>query len=675
MVRTPNKTSSLTSVPVMSEGEIIERIQKGETFTATDESHAFIIKIDHYVPFICTAIHAGGHIRNDLQKYFLLDEQDRHLEEDPYTADFISSMPITLMGCDSRYEYDLNRPKNQCIYFKTAMGKSVWSKPLSKAQRSRSQAKHLSFYRVYEALISKIEQLYNACLVFDLHTYNYKSFAEDAPTFNLGTIQVEKERWSRVLSFLLRSLGKIKLPQADVTVAENKVFQGRGYLIGHTNAHFDNTLVLPLEVKKIFMDEATGKLYPLVLQSIKPQLKDVLSATAAYFSKNYTRKKRVSRSDMLGSHVQPLLLAIDKELYQLAKGIDTLSFVNPINLEGEKKRFLSSKGNYAPQFNYRHLNIDPYLFREHLYRLPVDQIADASIQQMYREVVDGLAMKIDLIASVGTDKFLYNSLRIYGEPKSNDLSNANFLLRAPQIEEESKQALVAPEKALEFYKKKAREWGMECKFEISGRIVANAVVSKRTLLINKNKHVTKTEMNALAHHELGVHLSTTINAQDQTLKILTLGLADHTRTQEGLAILSEFLSGNMTIERLQMLAWRVMAVDEMIDHGDFRRTFRLLKDDYGVDDDTAFTICARVHRGGGFTKDYLYLSGLRDALRLYKSSDLTNLFVGKTGFSNLTLLNELVSRGIVQKPKLLPEFLEKPADIPDVLTYVVSGIQ
>jgi uncharacterized protein (TIGR02421 family) len=385
----------------------------------------------------------------------------------------------------------------------------------------------------------------------------------------------------------------------------------------------------------------------------------VLSATAAYFSKNYTRKKRVSRSDMLGSHVQPLLLAIDKELYQLAKGIDTLSFVNPINLEGEKKRFLSSKGNYAPQFNYRHLNIDPYLFREHLYRLPVDQIADASIQQMYREVVDGLAMKIDLIASVGTD----------------DLSNANFLLRAPQIEEESKQALVAPEKALEFYKKKAREWGMECKFEISGRIVANAVVSKRTLLINKNKHVTKTEMNALAHHELGVHLSTTINAQDQTLKILTLGLADHTRTQEGLAILSEFLSGNMTIERLQMLAWRVMAVDEMIDHGDFRRTFRLLKDDYGVDDDTAFTICARVHRGGGFTKDYLYLSGLRDALRLYKSSDLTNLFVGKTGFSNLTLLNELVSRGIVQKPKLLPEFLEKPADIPDVLTYVVSGIQ
>lgn len=660
---------------ILTEEQMIERIENGETFTATNEGRGFILKVDHYVPYVCTAIHAGNHIRDELIKNFILDGNERHLEEDPYTADFISSMPITLVSCDSRYEYDLNRPKNQCVYFKTALGKSVWNKPLSQAQRHRGQQKHHAFYMVYEALVRKLEAMYNACLVFDLHTYNYQRLDSETPTFNLGTSQVEKDRWSRVLSFLLRSLNKIKLPQQENTVGENKVFQGRGYLIAHTNAHFDNTLVLPLEVKKIFMDELSGKLYPLVLNSIKPQLKDVISATAAYFAKHYTRKRRVSRSDMLGSHVQPLLLSIDKELYHLARGIDTLSFVNPINLEGEKRRFLSSKGNYTPHFTYRHLSIDPYLFREHLYRLPVDQIADAGIQQMYREVVDSLAMKIDLIATVGSDKFLYNSLRIYGEPKENDLSNANFLLRAPAINGGKPETLIAPEKALTFYKKKAAQWGMECKFEISGRIVANAVVSKRTLMINKNKQITQTEMQALAHHELGVHLATTINAQAQSLKILALGLADHTRTQEGLAILSEFLSGNMTIDRLKTLALRVIAVDEMISHNDFRRTFRLLKDDYGVDDDTAFTICARAHRGGGFTKDYLYLSGLRDALRLYRSTDLTNLFVGKTGFSSLTLLNELVSRDIVQKPRYLPEFLDTPADIPDVLSYVVSGIQ
>ena len=78
--------------------------------------------------------------------------------------------------------------------------------------------------------------------------------------------------------------------------------------------------------------------------------------------------------------------------------------------------------------------MNPYEFREKLYRLPVDDIRDVSIQQFYRDVIDAYAIKVDLLASVGKEKFLYNSLRYYGEPSENDNKTAEFLLFAKEFE-------------------------------------------------------------------------------------------------------------------------------------------------------------------------------------------------------------------------------------------------
>ena len=50
---------------------------------------------------------------------------------------------------------------------------------------------------------------------------------------------------------------------------------------------------------------------------------------------------------------------------------------------------------------------------------------------------------------------------------------------------------------------------------------------------------------ALAHHEVGVHMVTTINATLQPLNIFKIGMPINTKTQEGLAVLSEYLSDNL----------------------------------------------------------------------------------------------------------------------------------
>ena len=128
----------------------------------------------------------------------------------------------------------------------------------------------------------------------------------------------------------------------------------------------------------------------------------------------------------------------------------------------------------------------------------------------------------------------------------------------------------------------------------------------------------------------------------EVITLFTLGLPGNTHAQEGLAILSEYLSGNMTLKRLKALALRVVAVHQMLHHNDFRRTWRTLVEDYQCTPNEAFKISARVHRGGGFTKDHLYLSGFREALTIYRDADKTRdirgLLIGKTGFHYLPLL-------------------------------------
>ena len=57
-----------------------------------------------------------------------------------------------------------------------------------------------------------------------------------------------------------------------------------------------------------------------------------------------------------------------------------------------------------------------------------------------------------------------------------------------------------------------------------------------------------------------MHRLTTINAKKHPRKGFSLGLAGNTHTQQRLALYGEYRSGSLTIERLQTVALRVIAV-------------------------------------------------------------------------------------------------------------------
>lgn len=661
---------------IFSEQQAIDAINAGEPFECLLEGGGIEIRIKEYAPYICTAIHAGSSLRPDLEKKCLLSKEERQREEDPFTDILIEGFPVTLIGRDSRYEYDLNRSPEQCI-FDVAWGQKVWKTPLTGRQRQTTLEKHALYYRILDALINRLNKQFSGCLIIDMHSYNWKiRDLETSPIFNIGTSQFNVGKWKSLLETLEQELITIPLPNINTTVGRDIVFQGRGYQATFAAAHQYCPPLIPFEVKKVYMDEKTGQPYPIVLEALRKGIYQAILKTVEKYVECKGHPK-IKSAPLIASDIDPQALKVDKALFQLVQGTDTLHYANPTNALLERRFFLS-RNNYEPTFRYKQLKIDPYLFRDKLYRLPVAKIKDPLLRELYRIVIDGYAKKIDLITSVGTPQFLYNSLRQYGKPTAGDIANAHFILHAAAIhEEEIEPKDITPEAAKFAFEKVIKEYEVDFKVNISKRIVAKAMVdnSKKVIHLNEEIKMTQTELQSLIHHEFGVHALTTMNAHEQPLKVLRLGLPGNTYTQEGLAILSEFMSGKLTLIRLRTLALRVLAVHMMSEGNKFSTVFNYLKEIHKCSAEEAFNITTRVFRGGGFTKDHLYLCGFRDMLKLYQSCDIKLLFIGKTSSNFLETIKQLVARGSLKPPKYLPPFFTQEKTERPILDYLVQGIK
>lgn len=660
--------------------EILENIQQGKQFEAIPLEGGFRIKVNRYVPFYCTSIHNGSNLRPELQSKIALSEYERWYEEDPNTADFIASLPISIVGLDSRYEYDLNRVPNDCIY-QSAWGKNVWNKRLTTQEIKISRQKHANYYRVIHALTSKIEQLFGGCIVYDIHSYNYKRLTKEAPLFNVGTEKVDKTKFAPFISNWLDELSKIQLPETTNQTTENQVFFGRGYNLEYITSHFKNTLVLATEIKKIYCNELSGNTYPKVVKGLQQKLKLAILNNANFFSSTLKNWHYLSTPKLLGQQPDAAILKIDKSLFKLLKNFELLAIVNPVNTKIEKRKFFKSKYSELPNFKYNPVKINPFVLKQSLLSAPIQSIQDISIRNLYEAVVSGYSDKIDMIGSLNTEKFLYNSLRYFGRPSKKDLINANYLVHLPDIiGEAKKEPTYSTKEAIEIFKVALEEYHIQAKIELNNNVISKIMVlnSKKSILFQPDSIFKRKELMALIEHEIGVHMVTTMNSAHQKLQVFNLGLPVNTQTQEGLAILSEYLSGNITLRRLKKIALRVIVVDMMCSGADFIDCFDSLIKNFDVEENEAFNIVARIFRGGGFTKDYLYLSGFVKIYKLWEDEfDLTPLLVGKTSLPFFNTIEEMMGREMISKPKYITKsYLEpKIKDNNPIYEYIFSGLK
>ncbi|WP_394749085.1 N-formylglutamate amidohydrolase [Spongiimicrobium salis] len=267
----------------LSVEDIVSNIEAEIPFEAVSEDYSFTIKIEKYIPYICAAVHDGHQFRKSLWENCLHTEYERWYEEDPCTKQMVQSHPIVIAGCDSRFEYDLNRPPETAIYT-DAWGKQLWKSPLDQKEKEHSLRKHFAFYKVVHALVAQIEQKYSHALVFDMHSYNWKRWEREVPVWNLGTANIDDKRFGAIATSWSTSLGQMQLPNKIKTTSKiNDTFQGNGYFLKYITRHFDQTLVLATEISKIYCNEHTGTIFPEVVHAVERQLKELIPLQARVF--------------------------------------------------------------------------------------------------------------------------------------------------------------------------------------------------------------------------------------------------------------------------------------------------------------------------------------------------------------------------------------------------------
>ena len=359
-----------------------------------------------------------------------------------------------------------------------------------------------------------------------------------------------------------------------------------------------------------------------------------------------------------GSRSSKSVLEVDHQLAAIDRSFDLLLQATPVNAESAWREFRRGRFEKPPVFYYRPLAIDPLLLKRQLYLIPVERIEDPTLSYLFRQKQDELDRQITLLSDVDSPRFLQESLQVYGGVSDWLLSQAKELLdRVPTRsgEEAVRGQLSATEfarlaeKELAYYRKQCR--GFAATVSVRDDMYAGLMVSGDQLLIGGRTRIPKRRVEALLQHEIGTHLVTRYNGQHQPFQQLEVGLAGYDGLQEGLAVLAEFLVGGLSRFRMRVLAARVVAARQLVDGASFIDTFRLLDRMYEFSQRTAYTIAMRLYRGGGLTKDAVYLRGLVQILKYLRTGgELEPLFIGKVASAHLPLIAELERAGSSSRP-------------------------
>ncbi len=320
----------------------------------------------------------------------------------------------------------------------------------------------------------------------------------------------------------------------------------------------------------------------------------------------------------------------------------------------------------------------------------------APIDQWLERQANSIETGARMMAGVGTPVFFEHSRQVYGEPTAPlRYYPATSLELAHSIHEVIDQLaridlgvapsahLSAEDVALEIEAAVGRHFGADApKVTLVDTLSANALATADQIRIRRDACFTDRDAAQLLNHEAYIHVATSLNGRAQAdLPILGAGHPATTRTQEGLAVFAEIISGSMELDRLRRLADRVFAIQMAIDGADFLQVYAhfLERTD---NPDQSFENARRVFRGGvltggaPFTKDVVYLFGLlqvSNAIRAIfsagRSDCLRLLFCGKLDLQDIPALCELAAMGLCRPARYLPPWASDLRSLLALLTY------
>jgi uncharacterized protein (TIGR02421 family) len=321
-----------------------------------------------------------------------------------------------------------------------------------------------------------------------------------------------------------------------------------------------------------------------------------------------------------------------------------------------------------------------------------------AIEIFLRDTCEAFATAARMLAAAGTRDFYHHSTELYGRPASltadrrtTNLGLAQHFRRvvdgvagrapipSPQDELCYDAEEVVPLLAARFA---AYFPGQQIGVEVVDGIAAKAVAGVDGVRIKRGQRFSARDLAQLEFHEGQVHVATALNGRAQpVMPFIGYPSPRTTGTQEGLAVLTEFLTQSTSIDRLRRLADRTLAIKMAEDGADFCELYRFFRE-RANDETGAFDSARRVCRGGlcaggaPFTKDVCYLDGLlrvtnflRVALVKGHLGDVPLFFAGKIAVEDVPLFGRLQREGLVRSPEYLPEWARDLSYLTAFMSY------
>jgi uncharacterized protein (TIGR02421 family) len=309
------------------------------------------------------------------------------------------------------------------------------------------------------------------------------------------------------------------------------------------------------------------------------------------------------------------------------------------------------------------------------------------VDDWLESVADSLEHTARMLAARGTDSFLTYNRELYGTPHTplryDPTTPYELALRVHEVLAGLERVGLSTEVPRDHSAQEVADVlssGVTAHFgpddapavKIVDELSANALATATKIKVRSAARFTARDAAQLLNHEAFIHVLTAVNGRNQTdLPILAIGHPGTTRTQEGLAVFAEFVSGTLDLDRFRRLADRVLGVQMVIDGTDFIELFRWFSE--RSSDEQAFESTRRIFRGaplaGGapFTKDCVYLSGflavstfIRAAFVQERLDCVGTLFAGKLDLFDIPALVELRRLGLCRSPVHRPPWVVDP---------------
>jgi uncharacterized protein (TIGR02421 family) len=500
-----------------------------------------------------------------------------------------------------------------------------------------------------DGIVDALAATCGACLLVDLW-----AGSDRVTAFRIHT--AHRDRLATMVDALASALAEMAPRLAVEVVVDEPALASR-----------EGVLSIGLEIPPIYRSD--GALYPQIQRALAHDLAHALQRTFFEFTRVQT-PARPEHFHMMGRrHLVRAVRQSDQALAMLDESFDFLLAVTPINSDAAWQEFRESKLKCMPTFHYRMLEIDPDIGKRRLYELPIERLEDPVLAQLLRDKRREVDRKLGMLDDRDTVRFRYASLQIYPAVEDSLLAEAETILaKLP-----ARTAPAEPEHG----RCDARAFAIRARAELARyretlpalaatvairADVTSLLVSNGNVLVPAHLDVAARRVEALLQHEVGTHAVTYANGALQPLKVLATGLAQYEALQEGLAMFAEYLACGLDVERLRLIAARVIAVRRLVEDVTFPDVVRELVERCGTTTRAAFGIAVRVFRGGGLTKDAIYLRGLLALLAHLKANGaIEPLLVGKLAFEQIALVEELVRREVLRPPALRPRWLDIPA--------------